>query len=335
MADESATFLNPIRAIDLFCGIGGNSWGAKSIGIKIVAGFDKWKLATTVYHDNFPDVSIYSSALEDLDPQQVKNEIGGIDLILASPECTSHSVARGNRTKVVHSLDLAFQVTRFSEVFSPRWILVENVPHMINWDRYAEFIATLKRQGYFVREQVIVASDFGVPQSRKRLFIVCDRITHPSEITPPDHVELHNAGDIIDLDGSYPFTEVEKKGRASRTIARVDYGIQRIGSDKPFLIVYYGSEGTLNNGSYQELDVPLRTVTTLDRFALVKPGKNGHMMRMLQVSELRAAMGFSSEYKLDHGNRREKIHLLGNAVCPPVVSKIIATLTAKNSVISK
>ncbi len=54
-------------------------------------------------------------------------------------------------------------------------------------------------------------------------------------------------------------------------------------------MVYYGSDGA---GGYQRLDRPLRTVTTLDRFAYVRPTKFGHEMRMLQPTELAAAMGF-------------------------------------------
>jgi DNA (cytosine-5)-methyltransferase 1 len=49
-------------------------------------------------------------------------------------------------------------------------------------------------------------------------------------------------------------------------------------------------------------------------------------MRMLQVPELKKAMGFPDIYKLEHGTRREKIKLLGNAVCPPVMCALIQAL---------
>ena len=51
-------------------------------------------------------------------------------------------------------------------------------------------------------------------------------------------------------------------------------------------------------------------------------------MRMLQVPELQLAMGFPPDYKLNHGSRRDRIKLLGNAVCPPVICHIIKTLLA-------
>jgi site-specific DNA-cytosine methylase len=93
-----------------------------------------------------------------------------------------------------------------------------------------------------------------------------------------------------------------------------------------FLLVYYGTDG---GGGWQRLDQPLRTVTTIDRFAYVRPAAGGvHQMRMLQVSELRKAMGFDRSLKLNHGTRRDQIKLLGNAVCPPVMKAIVEKLTS-------
>jgi DNA (cytosine-5)-methyltransferase 1 len=51
---------------------------------------------------------------------------------------------------------------------------------------------------------------------------------------------------------------------------------------------------------------------------------------MLQVPEIKAAMGFPDEYVMEHGTRREKIKLLGNAVCPPVMAAVVRTLTLSN-----
>src|SRR5512139_400136 len=103
MANENSRLPNTIRAIDLFCGIGGNSLGAQQAGVEVVAGFDKWDLAGDVYKDNFPGAKFFPGKLQDIKLRQLKREIGKIDLILASPECTSHSVARGNRTRYKRS----------------------------------------------------------------------------------------------------------------------------------------------------------------------------------------------------------------------------------------
>ena len=61
----------------------------------------------------------------------------------------------------------------------------------------------------------------------------------------------------------------------------------------------------------------------LDRFALLKQSEEGPVMRMLQVPELQAAMGFPVDFKIKHGTRRDRIHMLGNAVCPPLIQTIL------------
>jgi DNA (cytosine-5)-methyltransferase 1 len=91
-------------------------------------------------------------------------------------------------------------------------------------------------------------------------------------------------------------------------------------------MVYYGSDGA---GGFQTLDRPLRTVTTIDRFAYVRPNGDGHEIRMLQPLELAAAMGFPTTHLWPVSSRRDKIRLIGNAVCPPVMAAIIQHLTLR------
>ncbi|MEJ5200850.1 MAG: DNA (cytosine-5-)-methyltransferase [Anaerolineales bacterium] len=319
-----------IRAIDLFCGIGGNSWGARQAGVEIVAGFDKWDLAGKVFQDNFPEARFYNvdlAALRHADIEHFREELGPIDLILASPECTSHSVARGASPKNKASLRLSWNVLRFARVFQPRWVVIENVSQFSAWESYGKFLEIFRRVGYHFLEQDLVASDFGVPQSRRRLYILLDRKQ------PPRHVERYcekpvSMRDIIHLNGDYRFSQLTTENRARKTLARAEKAIQVLGPDQPFVLVYYGSE--IESG-WLSLDEPLRTVTTHDRFALVKPdGQGNYLMRMLQPPELQAAMGFPPEFRLSASlTRGEKIHLLGNAVCPPVMQAIVKTLVQK------
>jgi DNA (cytosine-5)-methyltransferase 1 len=51
------------------------------------------------------------------------------------------------------------------------------------------------------------------------------------------------------------------------------------------------------------------------------------MLRMLQVDELRRAMGFASTHRFERGSRRDRIKMIGNGVCPPVMEAVIETLT--------
>ena len=99
--------------------------------------------------------------------------------------------------------------------------------------------------------------------------------------------------------------------------------MKALGKRIPFLIVYYGSDGA---GGWQSIDRPLRTMTTLDRFGLVTWEGREPMLRMLQVEELRSAMGFPNSHLFDHGTRRDKIRMLGNGVAPPVMRAIVETL---------
>jgi DNA (cytosine-5)-methyltransferase 1 len=75
------------------------------------------------------------------------------------------------------------------------------------------------------------------------------------------------------------------------------------------------------------LDRPLRTLTTLDRFGLVEWERGEPTLRMLQVTELKRAMGFGTSYRMMQGSRRDRIKLLGNGVCPPVMQHIVVNLT--------
>jgi DNA (cytosine-5)-methyltransferase 1 len=144
----------------------------------------------------------------------------------------------------------------------------------------------------------------------------------------PSKKNIKTVESILSKNGKYQFTPLKTKKRAQKTLERAQRGIDALGTQTSFLMVYYGTDYA---GGWQRLDTPLRTVTTLDRFALVQPdGKGGHEMRMLQPDELQKAMGFPRQYKLLQGTRREKIHLLGNAVCPPVMKAIVQSLTGSN-----
>jgi len=318
---RALTSSKKIRAIDLFAGGGGSSWGAHQAGIDVVAAFDLWELAGQNHRTNFPNARFYHGRLEDVNVSKVAKEVGAIDLILASPECTNHSPAKGNKPRCEESKNTAFQVTRFAKKLKPRWIVIENVVNMKRWSRYEEFKKELETIGYKLREQVLNSADFGVPQSRRRLFLLCDREGVPDPI-PATGGQKKNASTIVDLNGAYRWSPLRTERRATATLERAERGMQELGTDKPFLLVYYGSD---KSGGWQKLSRPLRTITTVDRFALVKPSAKGHLMRMLQVPELQLAMGMDG-MRFEHGSRRERIKMIGNAVCPPVMKAVVEHL---------
>ena len=313
-----------MRALDVFCGVGGSSAGARAAGFEIAGAIDMWPLATETFVANFRGTHVVTSRLERAHLPTLKRRTGKIDLLLASPECTSHTCAKGSAPRSEASRATALQVVRYADAFRPRWIVVENVVHMRPWSRYETLLARLKALGYHVAEQVLEASDYGVPQSRRRLFIVADRLHTPGLVRRKQAGRKPTARSILDPPGTWRSSPLFKPSRALATLDRAQRGFEALGVASNFLLVYYGTDGA---GGWQPLDRPLRTVTTVDRFALIDVAHEQPMMRMLQVPELKRAMGFDDTFALPQGTRRERIHLLGNGVCPPVMEAVVRALT--------
>ena len=308
-----------MRAFDMFCGGGGSSLGARMAGATVVGGAEIDDFARTTFQKNFPKAQLFPGDLCELDMRTLSSKLGKIDLLLSSPECTNHSCAKGNAPRSEESRATALQVIRFAAELRPRWIILENVVHMKPWSRYSELQAELEGLQYSLKELVLDASLFGVPQRRKRLFLVADREQEIGDLTFTKR-KRKSARTILDKKDTWKTRLLEAPNRAPATLERAERAMAAVGKSEPFLLVYYGSDGA---GGWQSLDVPLRTITTLDRFALVEPSPAGHTIRMLQPAELRRAMGFPADYEFGKGTRREKIRVLGNAVCPPVMRDIV------------
>lgn len=325
-----------LKFFDLFCGGGfgarGALWGG---GIPLLA-IDSWQIATQTYKANFPSATVINGKIEDIDPNQYTGKLFP-DILLTSPECIAHSIARGAKPGSEKSRETAMNIFSWIEAFKPRWVIFENVNRIKKWERHEELITKLEKCGYVISQLLLDAAEFGTPQSRKRLFIICDK--NGSSLTKKDLLALHNnksknAIDVLDSKDKYKSTPLYKTGRAQATIERAERAIKAIGKGRPFLIVYYGSDYA---GGWQPLYVPLRTVTTLDRFGLVVWKKGEPMLRMLQPSELLRAMGAGDCHKLPVGTRRDKVKLCGNGVCSPVMEAIfrkISHIVRKESKIS-
>lgn len=299
-------------------------------GAMPVGGLDMWDLAVETYALNFPTAKTYHLKADELCTKRLQDEVGAVDLLLASPECTSHSVAKGNKPRCELSRATAFEVVRFARALRPRWIVVENVMQMQRWDRFEDWHRQLKNLGYKTNFDILDAQYHRTPQTRRRLFLVADLEREPNlpEAKTPTIKTVDSAiiGKGEPASRPWAFSPVNNYRRAKATIERADRAIAELGNDVPFIMVYYGTDGA---GGFQTLDRPLRTVTTLDRFAYVKPNGSGHEMRMLQPPELAAAMGFPKSHKWPKVSRRERIKLIGNAVCPHVMKDVIQTLVGE------
>ena len=233
-----------VRTLDIFCGGGGGSYGARAGGAEIVCGIDLDSVATATYKHNFPKATVRTSRLENIRLGKLRDQIGDIDLLLASPECTSHTWAKGSAPRSEASRATAMQTIRFAKAFRPRWIVLENVIHMRPWSRYGELIEALGDMEYQLKEFVFDASNFGVGQKRKRLFIVADRECEPTDITAPEKLKAPIIKKLLDRPGTWKTTPLYKDGRAAATIARAERGFDALGRETSFLLVYYGSDGS-------------------------------------------------------------------------------------------
>ena len=313
-----------IRACDIFCGAGGSSAGAIAAGVDIVAAIDMCETATATFAANFPGAHVLTERLESVAINKFKETIGPVDILLASPECRNHTCAKGSAPRDESSRATAMQVIRYARKLEPRWLILENVVHMRPWSRYDELKQRIQRLGYHLDELVLDASDFGVPQKRKRLFLIGDR-ERPPELRPKRRSGPRKAAkSVIHTSPNWKTSPLFKANRAKATLERAKRAFDALGEQASFLLVYYGTDGS---GGWQRLDRPLRTITTVDRFALVQHDGDMARMRMLQVPELKQAMGFDDAFQLPAGTRRDRIRLLGNGVCPPVMEAIIRSLT--------
>ena len=323
-----------LKFVDLFCGGGFGARGAVRGGGIPLLGLDAWDIATKTYQANFPKADVVTKLIENVDIAALGKTYKP-DVLLTSPECTSHSIARGAKAGKESSRETALGIVPWVEAMKPRWVVVENVNRMKKWTRHNELVETIEDLGYTVSDLSLNSADFGSAQARKRMFLVCDRkgtSVSKEQLLKLVRPKQLSAKDIIDWDADYPTTPLERPSRAKPTLERARRAIAELGRKKPFIIVYYGSDYA---GGWQTLDAPLRTVTTVDRFALVTWKKDVPYMRMLQPNELSKAMGGGKEHKLPHGSRREKVKLCGNGVCSDVMTAIFKWMGSNPTTLAK
>ena len=166
-----------MRAIDLFAGWGGFTLGATKAGVDVVWAADHWKLAVEAHRQNHPDTKHECQDLNQCDFSQVPD----YEILLASPACQGHSTASQPKRRSFHD-DLratAWAVISCADRTNPEIVIVENVPSFKRWRLYSAWLDALELLGYCVHEVKSTASGHGVPQRRKRLFIVATRSGTP------------------------------------------------------------------------------------------------------------------------------------------------------------
>lgn len=159
-----------MRVIDLFCGCGGLSLGFQNAGFDIIAAFDNWTAALNVYQNNF------NHPTEELDLSDVQNCVNKIskyspEMIIGGPPCQDFSSA-GKRDENNGRGNLTVNFAEIICAIKPTWFVMENVSRITKTDKLAEAKRIFKQTGYGLTQQVLNASYCGVPQTRKRFFLI-------------------------------------------------------------------------------------------------------------------------------------------------------------------
>ena len=161
--------MSRLRTVDLFSGCGGLTLGFAQAGFDVVAAFDNWPLAERVYRQNFSHpVHLLDLANVPKAVQRVRKELP--DVIIGGPPCQDFSIA-GKRVEARRaSLTVAF--AKICCALKVPLAVMENVYNIEKSRTLAQAKRIFKRAGYGITTQVIDASLAGVPQMRRRLFLI-------------------------------------------------------------------------------------------------------------------------------------------------------------------
>jgi len=172
------------KAIDLFAGPGGLTLGLVAAGFEVVAAIESDELAVKTYRANHPDVLIRHADIREVETAPLLAELGldpeDIALCAGCPPCQGFSSVRtlnGKRTIDDPRNDLIAEYVRIVREIKPRAIMLENVPGLLRDERFEAAAAELEALGYPACEgtQILNAADYGVPQNRRRLVLLCIR----------------------------------------------------------------------------------------------------------------------------------------------------------------
>jgi DNA (cytosine-5)-methyltransferase 1 len=168
----------PLRAIDLFCGAGGLSEGFRAAGYEITFALDRDKDSCETYRRNHPEVDVECASITDLTPDEIADRAGSADVVIGGPSCQTFST-HGRRYGWVPEGDernaLWEQMLAVVARLEPRGFLIEQVPGLLYWQKGEmgrKILGGFEALGYSVTKSILLAADYGVPQRRRRLFIV-------------------------------------------------------------------------------------------------------------------------------------------------------------------
>lgn len=335
-----------IEVVDLFCGIGGLSYGLRSKGLHIHAGIDLDETCRFAYEANneapFIHKNIIDVAKDDILPLYHKNSI---KVLAGCAPCQPFSsYAFKNKKKDSDKYDLLYQFGRLVCEVQPDIVTMENVPAIQAFklkNVLGDFINTLQSQGYQVSCQVVYCPDYGIPQTRKRLVLLASKMGDIKLLEP-----THNKGNYLtvrDAIGNLPPLQAGQadtsdplhRSRAlspinMRRIMATPYGGSWKDWPAELMLDCHKREGGKSFGSvYGRMvwEEPAPTMTTL--CTGIGNGRFGHPEQNRAISAREAALiqTFPMSYRFfpneDEVSLSKASRYIGNAV-PPRLGEVIA-----------
>lgn len=209
--------MKKIKIVDLFSGIGGLSYGfSKNEEFQILLANEIDKDIARGYELNHPNVKMLNKDIKDISKKELLEILNNekIDIVLGGPPCQSYSTL--GKRKLDDRAKLFKEYCRILEILQPKIFIFENVKGLLSMDKgnlLKEIISEFKKLNYDVKYKVLNAMDYGVPQSRERVFIVGVKGKNDYEFPIKTHGE--NLKPYITLEQAIGDLDIIKNGENS------------------------------------------------------------------------------------------------------------------------
>jgi len=162
-----------MKAISLFSGAGGMDVGFRDAGFQIIAANEMDKHACDTFRANHPDTVLFEGDIDEIKTEFSK--LSGVDVVFGGPPCQGFSVA-GKMDPEDPRSKLIFSFCSVIEDVQPKAFVMENVKSLGSLTKFedirASLISRFQKAGYTVTIHILNAKEFGVPQSRERVFFI-------------------------------------------------------------------------------------------------------------------------------------------------------------------
>lgn len=168
-----------VTAVDLFAGAGGATRGLRDAGFDVIGAIENDSIAASTYAANHPATHLWTEDVRRVKAATMRERLGlargELTLLKACPPCQGFSTL-ADPTRVDEARnDLVLDTVRFVRALMPRAVLLENVPGLARDHRSGELRSALDDLGYVSQQYLVNATDFGVPQRRRRLIVIALR----------------------------------------------------------------------------------------------------------------------------------------------------------------